>query len=101
MGRDLAPVAIVVILALAGFVGWRYAGWARGRTREPVRWRAAAHGLPSGGTAVVIECEGEPTDTVKVLPAGLAAEEFSDELARAMSEAQEKAAALNAARTWR
>lgn len=101
MARDLVPVLIAVLVVGGGLVGWRYVTWVRGRTREPVRWRAAAHGTPSGDTAVVLECEGEPTHTVKVLPASLPSEQFSDELAQAMSEAQAKAAALNAARSWR
>ena len=101
MARDLAPVLIVVLVIGGGIMAWRYVAWARGRTGPEVRWRAAAHGLPSGDTAVVLECEGEPTNSVKVLSSSLPSEEFSDELARAMSEAQAKAAALNAARSWR
>jgi hypothetical protein len=101
VARDLVPVLIIVLVVGGGLVAWRYVTWASGRSREPVRWRAAAHGLPSGDTAVVLECEGEPTNTVKVLSASLPSEEFSDELAQAMSEAQAKAAALNAARSWR
>jgi hypothetical protein len=101
MARELAPALILVLVVAGGLAAWRYVAWARGRMRPPVRWRAAAHGLPSGDTAVVLECEGEPTTTVKVLPGSLPSEEFSDELAQAMSEAQAKAAALNAARSWR
>src|SRR5215510_12903801 len=101
MARELAPVLIALLVIAGGLATWRYLNWARGRTREPARWRAAAHGMPSGDTAVVLECEGEPTHTVKVLPGSLPSEEFSDELAQAMSEAQAKAAALNAARSWR
>jgi hypothetical protein len=100
MARELAPVLILVLVAAGGLAAWRYVGWARGRSRPAVRWRAAAHGLPSGDTAVVLECEGESTSTVTVLSGSLPSEEFSDELARAMSEAQAKAAALNAARSW-
>jgi hypothetical protein len=101
MARELAPVLIVVLVVAGGLVGWRYLTWARGRSREPVRWRAAAHGMASGDTAVVLECEGEPTSTVRVISGALPSEEFSDELAQAMSDAQAKAAALNAARSWR
>jgi len=100
MARELAPALILVLVVAGGLVAWRYATWARGRSRPAVRWRAAAHGLPSGDTAVVLECEGEPTTTVKVMSGSLPSEEFSDELAQAMSEAQAKAAALNAARSW-
>jgi hypothetical protein len=67
------------------------------RLRE-ARWRAAVHALPSGGYRVVVECEGEPAQLVRELPAGMAAAEFSSALAEARADAEEHAAALNAAR---
>jgi hypothetical protein len=101
MGRALAPELIILIVAVAAFLVWRYIGWAKGRMLERARWHAATRSLPTGDTAVVIEREGETAQTVKVLSSGMPSEEFSDELATAMSEAQAKAAALNAARSWR
>jgi len=98
MGRLLAPELVALVLVALFFVLRAYFRSLQRRQLKQARWRAVTHGLPDGSVAVQLECEGEPALTVRRLPADLAAEEFSSQLAEAESEAEERAAALNASR---
>jgi hypothetical protein len=64
-------------------------------------WHAETRGLPEGGWAVELRCEGEPPQTVARLPAGLPHEEFAERLAEAEAEAEADAAVLNSGRALR
>jgi len=98
MGRVLAPELVVLALVALFFILRAYIRRMQRHQIDDARWRAVTHGLPDGSVAVQLECEGEPTLTVRELKADLPAEEFSSLLAEAESEAAERAAALNAGR---
>jgi hypothetical protein len=98
VGRLLAPEVVVLAVVALFFILRAYVRGMQRRQLREARWRSVTHGLPDGGVAVQLECEGEPTLTVRELPADLPAEEFSTLLAEAESEADERAAALNASR---
>lgn len=73
----------------------------RGRRRRLGRWESRTQGLPEGGFAIVLECDGQPSQIVARIPAGLPHEEFSERLATAQAEAEADAAALNASTATR
>jgi hypothetical protein len=94
---------LVVFLFLVAAILWgtlRLVHWSeRGKRLRTGRWTPAVHSLQNGGYQVVVECEGEPRQVVRELPAGLDGPEFSEALAEARADADEHAAALNAARS--
>ena len=86
---DLAPL---VVLAVAG---WFFArAWRAGRATS--RWTVRTIAVPGGGYAVELVRPGQPPQRCALIDAGLPAAEFSDRLAEAQAEAEDKAAALNA-----
>ena len=94
MGRLLAPELVLLLLVVAFFVVRAYLR----RMAPQSRWRAHQRALPEGGFVVEIVCAGEPAQEVRRLPPGLPSETLGDELAEAVSEAEARAATLNAMR---
>jgi hypothetical protein len=62
------------------------------------RWQARTRALDSGGHVVELVRLGEPTQEVRRIPADLDSDALGTELAEGMSEAEARAATLNAAR---
>jgi uncharacterized protein YdbL (DUF1318 family) len=98
----LSAVWVLLLLLLVGLAALAVLrllnASARATRLREARWRAAVHALPAGGYRVVVECEGEPAQLVREIPAGLDAAELSSALAEGRADAEEHAAALNAAR---
>jgi len=69
----------------------------RRRTGATARWEARTRALEGGGHVVEIVRPGEPVQEVKRIPGDLGWEELGSELADGMSEAEARAATLNAA----
>lgn len=89
------PLVLLAIVATVVYKEWQ------ARHRRAALWEPRTLGLPEGGFAVVLECDGQPSQVVARIPPGLAADEFSERLAEAESEAQADAAALNASTAQR
>jgi hypothetical protein len=94
VGRLLAPELLLVLIVIGFFVVRAYLR----RAAPPQRWRVQQRALAEGGFIVEIVCPGEPAQQVRRLPAGLPSEALGDELAEAVSEAEARAATLNAMR---
>jgi hypothetical protein len=93
---ELAAIAAVLGVAVWVFLSFRQRELRRGR------WRVTVRSLGEGeagqdGVAVELERPGYRSQRVALIPASLSSEEFSESLAEARSEAEMKAAALNAA----
>ena len=88
----LKLLALVLILALLLLLVVTIVRAASGRGR----WRVGEHAEPDGTIVVVVTRLGQPPVPVASIPAELDPVEFFDRLADARSEAQRKAAALNA-----
>jgi hypothetical protein len=91
--------AIAVVLAVAAWVFVRL----RARELRRGRWSVAVRSLEQGeggedAVAVELRRPGYPSQRVALIPSSLPSDEFSESLAEARSEAEMKAAALNAAR---
>jgi len=95
-GVVLGILMLVVLVSLLAFLAYTRA-MERRRMRR-ARWEVETHALPDGGHRVALHCEGEPPQEVRRLPPGLESDELGDRLAEAMSEAEARAATLNAAR---
>lgn len=76
-------------------MGWE---WRVRRRRASAEWQVETRGLPEGGWRVELRREGEPSQTVARIPAGLPYDEFSQRVAEAQSEAEAGAAVLNSGR---
>ena len=87
---------VVLPIVLVAIIGSVIVLERRTRRRRGALWAAMTHGLPEGGFAVVLQCDGQPTQLVARIPPGLSHEEFSERLAVAQAEAEADAAALNA-----
>ena len=87
---------IVLPLVLLAIIGSVIVLERRTRRSRRALWAGVTHGLPEGGFAVVLQCDGQPTQLVARIPPGLSHEEFSERLAEAQAEADADAAALNA-----
>ncbi len=83
-------VAVPVVL-----VGWE---WRVRRRRANAAWHVETRGLSEGGWAVELRREGEPSQIVARIPAGLPYDELSERMAEAQSEAEVTAAVLNSGR---
>jgi hypothetical protein len=68
----------------------------RRRLAENARWEARTRALEGGGHVVELVCPGQPAQEVKRIPGDLGWEELGSELAEGMSEAEARAATLNA-----
>ena len=90
---DALIVFAVVWIALS--VAWLVRE--RRRLAETARWEARTRALEGGGHVVELVRPGEPAQTVKTIPGDLDWEELGTELAEGMSEAEARAATLNAA----
>ena len=90
---DALILFAVVWLALS--VAWLIRQ--RRRLAETARWEARTRALEGGGHLVELVRPGEPAQEVKRIPADLGWEELGTELAEGMSEAEARAATLNAA----
>jgi hypothetical protein len=90
---DLLILFAVVWIALS--VGYLI----RQRTRETHagRWEARTRALEGGGHVVELYRPGQPVQEVKRIPGDLGWEQLGEELAEGMSEAEARAATLNAA----
>ena len=86
---------VVLPLVLLAIIGSVIVLERRTRRSRGARWAASTHGLPEGGFAVVLQCDGQPTQLVARIPSGLPHEQFSERLAEAQAEAEADAAALN------
>jgi hypothetical protein len=91
---ELAAIAAVLGVAIWVFLKLRQRELQRGR------WTVTARSLEEGeaeqGVVVELRRPGSPPQRVALIPASLSSEEFSESLAEARSEAEMKAAALNA-----
>ena len=90
---DALIVFAVVWIALS--VAWLVRE--RRRLAETARWEPRTRALEGGGHVVELVRPGEPAQTVKTIPGDLDWEELGTELAEGMSEAEARAATLNAA----
>jgi hypothetical protein len=93
---ELAAIAAVLAVAVWVFLSLRQRELRRGR------WTVAVRSLEEADTgqdAVAVELQrpGYRSQRVALIPASLSSDEFSESLAEARSEADMKAAALNAA----
>ena len=70
----------------------------RRRLVASARWEARTRALDGGGHVVEIVCAGEPAQEVKRIPGDVDWDTLGTELAQGMSEAEARAATLNAAR---
>ena len=86
---------VVLPVVLVAIIGAVIVLERRTRRSRGALWAAQTHGLPEGGFAVVLQCDGQPTQLVARIPPGLPHEEFSERLAEAQAEADADAAALN------
>lgn len=104
-GSPLSPMRalleVLVVLLAAGALGLLVASVARTRTERRGRWQVVERS--PGGDDVVLQllCPGEQPLEVARVPASLEAAEFSDRLAEARAEAEDRAATLNAGRSRR
>jgi hypothetical protein len=73
----------------------------RGRALERARWEPRTRALREGGHVVELVCPGEPVQEVRRIDGSLGWEELGTELAEAQSEAEARAATLNASRPRR
>ena len=71
----------------------------RRRLAATARWEARTRALDGGGHVVELVCLGQPAQEVKRISGDVDWEELGTELAQGMSEAEARAATLNAART--
>ena len=90
---DALIVFAVVWIALS--VAWLVRE--RRRLAETARWEPRTRALEGGGHVVELVRPGEPAQTVRTIPGDLDWEELGTELAEGMSEAEARAATLNAA----
>jgi hypothetical protein len=70
----------------------------RRRLAAESRWEPRTRALESGGHVVELVRLGEPAQEVRRIPADLDSDALGNELAEGMSEAEARAATLNAAR---
>ena len=70
----------------------------RRRLDASARWEASTRALDGGGHIVEIVCMGQPAQEVKRISGDVDWEALGTELAQGMSEAEARAATLNAAR---
>ena len=70
----------------------------RRRLVASARWEARTRALDGGGHVVELVCAGEPAQEVKRIPGDVDWDTLGTELAQGMSEAEARAATLNAAR---
>ena len=89
-------VAIVLILAIV-VVARALMGWGRQRTVRAGRWQPVSRSLTNGEVAVRLECPGETALILATL--NPADDDFEDRLHEEMSEARQRAAALNSERS--
>lgn len=68
----------------------------RRREVESAGWAARTRALEGGGHVVELYRPGQPVQEVKRIPADLGWEQLGEELAEGMSEAEARAATLNA-----
>jgi hypothetical protein len=68
----------------------------RRRETESVGWQARTRALEGGGHVVELYRPGQPVQEVKRIPGDLGWEQLGEELAEGMSEAEARAATLNA-----
>ena len=68
----------------------------RRRLAESARWEARTRALDGGGHVVELVCLGQPPQEVKRIPGDLDWDTLGTELAEGMSEAEARAATLNA-----
>ncbi len=92
----LAVLMLIVLACVLAFLAYTRAMEQRRMRRA--RWQVETHALSDGGHRVELRCEGEPPQEVRRLPPGLESDELGDRLAEAVSEAEARAATLNAAR---
>jgi hypothetical protein len=90
---DALIVFAVVWIALS--VAWLVRE--RRRLAETARWEPRTRALEGGGHVVELVRAGEPAQTVRTIPGDLDWDELGTELAEGMSEAEARAAMLNAA----
>jgi hypothetical protein len=90
---DLLILFAVVWVALS--VG--YLIRQRSREAQTGRWEARTRALEGGGHVVELYRPGQPVQEVKRIPGDLGWEQLGEELAEGMSEAEARAATLNAA----
>jgi hypothetical protein len=90
---DALIVFAIVWIALS--VAWLVRD--RRRLAETARWEPRTRALEGGGHVVELVRPGEPAQTVRTIPGDLDWEELGTELAEGMSEAEARAATLNAA----
>ncbi len=95
-GVVLGILMLVVLISVLAVLAYTRAMEQRRMRRA--RWQVETHALSDGGHRVELHCEGEPPQEVRRLPAGLESDELGDRLAEAVSEAEARAATLNAAR---
>jgi hypothetical protein len=69
----------------------------RRRAAEHARWEARTRALEGGGHVVELWHPAQPAQEVKRIPGDVGWEQLGEELAEAMSEAEARAATLNAA----
>ncbi len=91
---DLLIVFVAVWLALA--VLWLLRERRRGAAL-PDRWAPRTRALEEGGHVIELVRRGEPAQPVRRVPGDLDSDRLGDELAEGMSEAEARAATLNAA----
>lgn len=93
-----ALLEVLVVLLAAGALGLLVASVTRSRTERRGRWRVVERSPGEDDVVVQLRCPGEQPLEVARVPASLEAAEFSDRLAEARAEADDRAAALNAGR---
>jgi hypothetical protein len=70
----------------------------RRRLAATARWEPRTRALDGGGHVVELVCAGQPAQEVKRIPSDVDWDTLGNELAEGMSEAEARAATLNAAR---
>ena len=68
----------------------------RRQATQSARWEARTRALEGGGHVVELYRPGQPVQEVKRIPGDLGWEQLGEELAEGMSEAEARAATLNA-----
>jgi hypothetical protein len=94
MAKLLAPELLLLLVVAMFFVVRAYLR----RSAPPRRWLVRQRALREGGFVIELVCPGEHPQEVRRLPPGLPSEALGDELAEAVSEAEARAATLNAMR---
>jgi hypothetical protein len=94
-----ALLEVLVIVLAAGALAILVASVVRSRTETRGRWRVVERSPGAGEVVLELQCPGEHPLEVARVPASLDAVEFSDRLAEARAEADDRAAALNAGRS--